>query len=88
MSYENLSVEELEAKIQEGSNLRDALNADLLELNHARDRRVKLDGKLKALEQFEKEHGPITQVIKADSVVSATKNGSLFDSIKSLIGIK
>lgn len=72
--FENATVAEIEAHIQEEVNKRDSVNEELVALNHLRDKKAKEERKRRAAEAFQAEHGEHPdQVIVMTSAVAGGK---------------
>jgi len=87
--FENASVEQIEAQIQEGVNIRDAMNEDLLALNRLRDLKVRTARRDAAAVAFQKEHGEHPeQVINPGPAVTEAhvKEPSFWDAFKAAFG--
>lgn len=77
-SFQDRSVAEIEAYIQEEVNKRDAMNVDLLALNFLRDLKVKTGKREAAVAAFKAEHGDHPdQVIAAGPVIAAPRVSGL-----------
>jgi hypothetical protein len=87
--FENATVAEIEARIEDDVNKRDAANKELLALNVLRDRKVKEERKRRAVQAFQAEHGehPDQVVVMDSAVAGATVKGpTMWDSLKKAFG--